>query len=196
MFLHNRFYLSLLISLFGVMIDSSRANEAAKPAEAAQDVDKGQQQRNKEWMELTSQISGLKNKIKSKEESIKEIIKHKHHAKSKAEAEHAVNNLKEEHKELMKLEEEYNQNIQLMKYRYPDVGLTEKRKYERVKVKSLEDYEEQMTLEGKIKQSVQKIQEHYGIKDDHDDAPKVKEDKKNQGEEEVNNLAKPIIIRK
>ncbi|NUM59691.1 MAG: hypothetical protein HUU56_13710 [Bdellovibrionaceae bacterium] len=178
------------------MINSSLANEAAKPAETTQDVDKAQQQRNKEWMDLTSQISGLKTKIKSKEESIKEIIKHKHHAKSKAEAEHAVNNLKEEHKELMKLEEEYNQNIQLMKYRYPDVGLTEKRKYERVKVKSLEDYEEQMTLEGKIKQSVQKIQEHYGLKDDHDDAPKVREEEENKREEEINNLAKPIIIRK
>lgn len=53
--------------------------------------------RTKEWMDLRYQISALKTKIKAKEDNIKEIIKHKHHAATKAEAEHAVNNLLKEH---------------------------------------------------------------------------------------------------
>lgn len=181
-----------ILCLFTTVGVSANEKKAEGPAEG--EADKAQQERTKEWMELSSQISGLKTKINSKEEAIKEIIKHKHHAKNKADAEHAVQNLLKEHSELKKLEEEYNEKTQLMKYRYPDVGVTEKRKYERIKVKSLEDYEQMMSLESDVKKSVIKIKEHYGIKDLDEEAHQPQ--KPQDDPEENNKLAKPIIIRK
>lgn len=192
---HNKavtLYTILLLSTWAFANEGKPAEGAAAAGEASQD--KALQERTKEWMELSSQISSLKTKIGGKEEAIKEAIQHKHHATSKADAEHAVQTLLKEHGELKKLEEEYNEKTQLMKYRYPEVGITEKRKYERIKVKSLEDYEQMMSLEGEVKKSVIKIKEHYGIKDLDEEVNAPKEPKDDP--EENNKLSKPIIIRK
>lgn len=190
------FLLNKLVGLFlTVFLSAAMANEAKKPENATDmSADKDQQERTKEWMDLGSQISALKTKIKAKEDNIKEIIKHKHHAATKAEAEHAVNNLLKEHSELKKMEEEYNEKTQLLKYRYPDVGITEKRKYERIKIKSIEDYEQIMTLEFQVKKSVIKVKEHYGIKDMEEDG--IEKSKENEVPDEPNNLAQPKILRK
>lgn len=185
------FYVSILLS-FEIFANEGKPPEGGGNAEVT--PDKASQERTKEWMDLSSQISSLKTKISGKEEAIKEAIKHKHHATSKADAEHAVQTLLKEHSELKKLQEEYNEKTQLMKYRYPEVGVTEKRKYERIKVKSLDDYEQMMSLEGEVKKSVIKIKEHYGIKDLDEDVNAPKEPKDDP--EENNKLSKPIIIRK
>lgn len=185
-------FISFVFAVFQVFANEGKPAEGAPAGETPQD--KTQQERTKEWMDLSAQISSLKTKISGKEEAIKEAIKHKQHAHSKADAEHAVQTLLKEHGELKKLEEEYNEKTQLMKYRYPEVGITEKRKYERIKVKSLEDYEQMMSLEGEVKKSVIKIKEHYGIKDLEEDVH-IKDEPKDDPEEN-NKLAKPIIIRK
>ncbi len=154
--------------------------------------DKQQQDRTKEWMDVVSSLSSQKAKIKSKEDTIKEIIQHKHHAKNKAQAEGLVSELLKEHKELTKLMEEYNTNAQLLKYRYPDVGITEKRKYEKLEVKSLDEFEQGQTIEGQLKKTVTKLKTHYG----------VKEEKKLEGEVakkpsfDNNYLAQPKILKK
>lgn len=186
------FLFSLIFAWMQVFANEGKPPEGAAAGETPQD--KTQQERTKEWMDLSAQISSLKTKIAGKEDAIKDAIKHKQHASSKADAEHAVQTLLKEHGELKKLEEEYNEKTQLMKYRYPEVGITEKRKYERIKVKSLEDYEQMMSLEGEVKMSVIKIKEHYGIKD-LDEEVQIKNEPKDDPEEN-NKLAKPIIIRK
>lgn len=154
--------------------------------------EKQQQDRTKEWMDVVSSLGNLKTKIKSKEDTIKEIIQHKNHAKSKAQAEELVSSLIREHKELTKLQEEYNQAAQLLKYRYPDVGLTEKRKYEKLELKSLADYEESQSIEGKIKKTVSKLKTHYGVKEE----KKSETETVKKNNVDNNNLAQPKIIRK
>lgn len=168
------------------------APAAGAPAAAVPYEDKKQAERTKEWMEVVSSLSGLKTKIRSKEDTIKEIIHHKHQAKNKAHAESLVSELIREHKELTKMQEEYNESAQLLKYRYPDVGITEKRKYEKIEIKSLNDYEESQTVEGQIKRTVSKVKTYYGVKDDK--KPETEAVKKPGIDN--NNLAQPKILRK
>ncbi|MCB0370666.1 MAG: hypothetical protein KDD45_14890, partial [Bdellovibrionales bacterium] len=106
-----------------------------------------------------------------------------------------VKNLISEHHELTQLEQEYNQKTQLMKYRYPDVGITEKRKYERIKIKSIDDYEEMMGIEGEVKKSVEKIKEHYGIEDEASN-DKTQKNSDSHNPDDPNYLAQPIILKK
>lgn len=191
--------LSSLMTVF-LFVCMASANEgggehggAAPPsAEKISFEEKQQQERTKEWMDVVSSLSSLKTKIKSKEDTIKEIIQHKNHAKTKAEAEALVGELLREHKELTKLLEDYNQSAQLLKYRYPDVGITEKRKYEKIQIKSLDEYEESQTIEGQVKKTVAKVKTHYGVKEE-----------KKPAEEEIkkpnidnNYLAQPKILKK
>ena len=202
MYLRNKFLFFLI-----VLALSTRANEdahggGAAPAEGAATAgapadkvsfeDKRQQNRTKEWMDVVSALGSLKAKIKSKEDTIKEIIHHKEHAKNKAEAEALVGELLKEHKELTKLMEEYNTSAQLLKYRYPDVGITEKRKYEKLELKTLDQFEESKTIEGQIKKTVSKLKTHYGVKDE------VKPDTEAPKKPSFDNnyLAQPTTIKK
>ncbi len=172
------------------------ANESKNEPEVAAESseDKEQQERTKEWLDLTTQIGALKTKMSTQEENIKELIKKKNHSKNKEEIQNAVNNLLKEHAELKKIEEQYFEKTQLLKYRYPDVGITKQRKYERVKTKSLEDYEQMISLESEIKKTVIKMKEHYGVKEIEE--PKTKEIKNIDDMEEKNNLSQPVTIRK
>lgn len=151
-----------------------------------------QQERTKEWMDVVSSLSTLKAKIKSKEDTIKEIIHHKNSAKTKAEAEALVGELLREHKELTKLLEDYNQSAQLLKYRYPDVGITEKRKYQKMDLKTIDEYEDSQTIEGQIKRTVSKVKTHYGVKDE----KKAEVDAAKKPSLDNNNLAQPKILKK
>lgn len=153
---------------------------------------KKQQIRTKEWMDLTSKLSGLKSKIEAKEAAVKELIASKNHAHSKADAESIVTNLLIEHKDLKKLTDEYNENSNLLRYRYPDVGITDVRKYKKIQMKSLEDYEKGETLSDKIEKTIEKAKQHYGMKEE----KTVKEKKEVNASTDNNNLAKPIILRK
>ena len=142
------------------------AEGAAVPIEKISYEDKKQQVRTREWSDVVSGLGSLKAKIATKEDTIKEIIHHKEHAKNKAEQEVLVNELLKEHKELTKMLDEYNSNAQLLKYRYPDVGITEKRKYEKIEMKSLDEYEKSQTIEVQIKKTVSKLKSHYGVKEE------------------------------
>lgn len=191
----NKF--AFLISLhFCVGLSANETGgEHGAPAATSEKVpyeEKQLQDRTKEWMDVVNLLSSLKTKIKSKEDTIKGIIHHKHSAKTKVEAEELVSELVREHKELSKLQEEYNQAAQLLKYRYPDVGITEKRKYEKLELKSLEEYEESQTIEGRIKKTVLKLKTHYGVKDEKKSESEIVK----KPNVDNNHLAQPKIIRK
>ncbi len=165
---------------------------AATPVDKVSYEDKKQQVRTREWSDVVSGLGSLKAKIATKEDTIKEIIHHKEHAKNKAEQEVLVNELLKEHKELTKMLDEYNSNAQLLKYRYPDVGITEKRKYEKIEMKSLDDYEKSQTIEVQIKKTVSKLKSHFGVKEEK--KPDAEIAKKPSFDN--NYLAQPKILRK
>lgn len=194
-FIKNLFWIKLigcLIFFQNVGFANEQKNEPDVTPESSED--KAQQDRTKEWLDLTTQIGALKTKMSTQEVNIKELIKKKNQSKNKEEIQNAVNNLLKEHAELKKIEEQYFEKTQLLKYRYPDVGLTKQRKYERVKTKSLEDYEQMISLESEIKKTVIKMKEHYGVKEIEE--PKTKEIKNIDDLEEKNNLSQPVTLRK
>ncbi len=185
-------FIGSLIFFQNIVVANENKNEPEVAPESSED--KAQQERTKEWLDLTTQIGALKTKKSAQEENIKELIKYKNRAKNKDEIQNAVKNLLKEHAELRKIEEQYYEKTQLMKYRYPDVGITKQRKYERAKGKSLEDYEQMISLESEIKKTVIKMKEHYGVKEIEE--PKTKEIKNIDDMEEKNSLSQPVILRK
>jgi hypothetical protein len=195
MFQHSKLMLAVFFTFaIGFANETADAEAASTPAADANVPyeDKVQQDRTKEWMDVVSSLSASKTKIKAKEDTIKDIIHHKQKAKTKAEAEALVAELLREHKELTKLTEDYNTSAQLLKYRYPDVGLTEKRKYEKLEMKSLVEFEDSQTIEGQIKKTVSKLKTHYGVKEE----KKAKEETVKKPGFDNNNLAQPRILKK
>ncbi len=66
------------------------------------------------------------------------------------------------HKELEHNLREYDQQGALLKYRYPEKGQTEKREYERIELKSIEEMESQMSLSSSVKRTLRKVRMQYG----------------------------------
>ncbi len=196
MFLRSKAVLLGIFAInFFVSANEGGGEHGSAPAAAPEKLpieERQQQERTKEWMDVVSSLSSLKTKIKSKEDTIKDIIHHKNAAKTKAEAEALVGELLREHKELTKLLEDYNQSAQLLKYRYPDVGITEKRKYQKIELKTIDEYEDSQTIEGQIKRTVSKVKTHYGVKDE----KKTEAENIKKPSLDNNNLAQPKILKK
>lgn len=196
MFLRSKAVLLGIFAInFFVSANQGGGEHGSAPAAAPEKLpieERQQQERTKEWMDVVSSLSSLKTKIKSKEDTIKDIIHHKNAAKTKAEAEALVGELLREHKELTKLLEDYNQSAQLLKYRYPDVGITEKRKYQKIELKTIDEYEDSQTIEGQIKRTVSKVKTHYGVKDE----KKTEAENIKKPSLDNNNLAQPKILKK
>lgn len=133
---------------------------AGAPAFAAEEAKKSAEL--PEWVQVQSTIAALRGKINSQKTSIDGLIKAKQKEKDPKKLLEIVNTLTKEHKDHRKTIEEYNKEINLLKYRFPEVGLKGKEKYERMQLKSLEDMETEMTLEGQINKAVGKMRSQYG----------------------------------
>lgn len=150
-----------------------------------------------EWMELNNSLVALRTKIKMKEEGIQKLIEEKRKTKDQTEAGKIVKQMISEHKEMQKAITDYEEKRNLLRYRFPEAGLTKEREYERLEGKSLEDIETSWNLNTKIKSSVKNAKAKYGVKGNEDE----KKHSSSHGSSpipkaEPNPLADPMVISK
>lgn len=138
------------------------------------------------WISLEAKITELSARIKSKEESLAKMLEEKNHLP--ANSPHVKPLLKQilkEHEELQKLAEDHKKNVNQLNYRFPERNAKANRTYDRIEVKSLEQMEQSLGLDGKLDRNMQKMRTQYGTKkaEDHSahavkPAPTVKKQKK------------------
>lgn len=164
---------SLILASCLTMTAPVFANEGGGEAPKAEDK-KG----TPEWAEIQNRLQTLKAKVSAKDKIVRELIRDKQAEKDPRKSLEIVENLKREHKDLEQAAEEYEQQRNLLKYRFPEKGLKEEQRYRRVEVRSLGEMETQMSLEGQLKKTFGKVQKQYGSDADKpaaDDARKEKE---------------------
>lgn len=110
-----------------------------------------------EWTEIQNRLQTLKAKIVAKEKTVRSLIE----AKGQNKDHKSFETLKSEHAELLKLAEEYEQVRNVLRYRFPEKGMKEARRYRRIEVKSLGEMEQQVGLEGRLQSSLQKVRRQY-----------------------------------
>lgn len=115
------------------------------------------------WIALEAKITELSARVKSKEESLAKMLEEKNHLP--ANSPHVKPLLKQilkEHEELQKLAEEYKKNVNQLNYRFPERNAKSIRTYDRIEVKSLEQMEQSLGLEGKLDRNMKKMRTQYG----------------------------------
>ncbi len=146
-----------------------------------------------EAAELQTRVQALQAKVKSKQENIKKLIEEKSHSSDAAKIKEIIQELVKEHREMGKMVEEYEQSRSLLRYRYPEKGYKGVRTYERMEVKPLEQMENQMSIEAKLKRNMKTLQSQYGSSVD-------KNGRKKKTPEGPGNsaptLTEPIVIQK
>lgn len=128
--------------------------EAPKEAE---DVSGHQTQ---EWSLLQKELGEKKGKIEVQKKIVEELL-----VQSKSEsvqmAPEQIKELKETHKKLSTMTDDYNQLLGKYEMRFPEKGLTQGRKYFRIDNLTLEQFENRMTLEAREKKLINKIRTQY-----------------------------------
>jgi hypothetical protein len=135
------------------------------PSTNAQDGNQQQPQKptsdQGEWFSLQAKLQVLKSKIKSKTDIVRKLINDKAVTTDEKKAVAIVNELKTEYRDLQLVIREYEEQRSLMNYRFPEKGRSEKRTYERVEIKPLEQMETEFSLEGKVRKTVTRLRHTY-----------------------------------
>lgn len=111
---------------------------------------------------VQSRVQALEAKVHSGQEEIQKLITEKHHTKDPEKVNEIIRQMMTIHKELSKNLLEYDQQRSLLKYRYPEKSVSEKREYERIELKSIEDMESQMSLGSSVSRTLKKVRMQYG----------------------------------
>ena len=159
------FILSLVI-FSGICGHAEEAHEAAKPSETKEGEGKGAIKSNLPgWVELENKIQETQSKMRSKQANINSLIVEKNRlADNTSELKNVVKDIVKEHAELRKLGEEYDKNVNLLKYRFPERNAKSNRTYDRIEVKSIDEMEQSLGVDGKLNRNLKQMRTHYHLR--------------------------------
>ena len=148
------------------------------------------------YAEVQAKVSGLEAKIRSAEEEIGKLITEKQHTTSPERTTQIVNEMVKLHREMQTNVREYDQQRSLLKYRYPEKGVGgEKREYERIEVKTLDEMEDSLSLSSSVNKTLKKVRTQYE-KPEMPVKPEKKNSKKTKEKTEEPSLIAPVILKK
>lgn len=187
-----KFFILLLFVL--PTFANEESGEKTKGKEGAAEVAPTSDQKAfKELSDVEKVVASLGAKIKAKNDSIESLLKQKSSESQPEKQIEIVKLVQAEHRELEKLTQEYNAQLGILQYRFPERGVKLGRRYQRLNTRSLDDMEKTLGLEAHLEKSRTKVRTVYGIKDK---APSKKDgDAKKQSPAEEN-LLKPSVLSK
>lgn len=150
---------------------------------------------------IQARVAALEAKVRSGEMEIGKLIVEKQHTNDPEKVSEIIRQMISVHREIERNAKEYDQQRALLRYRYPDKGITEKREYERIEVKSIEEMEHQLSLSSSLERTLKKVRSQYQSEIEIDHKKRTKERPSLNHEREAtskskSNLADPIILKK
>lgn len=156
-------------------VQAALANEHAEPEAKAEEHGNaegeghggGSKEESKApWVEIETKITELNAKIKSKQESILKLIEEKNHLPNNSpQLTATVKEIVKEHKELTGLVEEYEKKLTLLKYRFPERNAKARKPYERIEVKSIDEMEQSLGIDGKLNRNLRRMRSQFKSKE-------------------------------
>ncbi len=175
------FSLSLLVALLTWHAAFASEHEASGHEAAAEEHGGGHEEKKEEggehggghgeaktqvapWVEVENKIQELYSKIKSKEATIIQLLEEKDHMPNGSPMlQHTVKEIVREHKELRGLAEDYEKNLNILKYRFPERNAKQERSYGKIEVKSIDDMEQALGIDGKLTRNMKKMRTQFGV---------------------------------
>ena len=113
-----------------------------------------------DWEKIQLELSTVKGKLESQTSLVKNLIEAKNSLKGEA-LDLKLDELKTEYQKLQKYTEEYNRMNQEYLTKFPERGTKVHRTYKRLKTKSLQAIENEMTVQGRVNRLHSKILSQY-----------------------------------
>lgn len=136
----------------------------------------------REWTKHTQKLTGFESKVKENKEELERLIRAKKSGKTQFVDEKGnkisiLDSIVETHKNLMEAHENYEQERNVIKYRYPGAGEQIERRYMPLRPPSLEQVELEVGLNGQLTEIKQKTDLKYA---------KFRKEARSQGQESSN----------
>lgn len=114
------------------------------------------------WVEVEMKITELRAKIKSKEESILQLLGEKSKLPNNSpQLKATLQKIIKEHQELRGLAADYQKNLSILRFRYPERNVKSGRHYERIEIRSIDQMETAMGIEGKLNRNMQRMRSQF-----------------------------------
>lgn len=127
------------------------------------------------------------------EKEIKTLIEHKRHETDRAELQKIMKEIEAKHKKLEETYKKYNEELGHTKHRHPEQGDSAQRSYTIFKPKTVEQFENDIGLDGKLDRAKKSLERHYNTPPED---PKFQRRKVEVKPEEKDNKPERIILRK
>ena len=185
----------VLASLSSVALASGGGGHGEAPAEGEKAAPKEPKSSEETYAAVAARVAALEAKVKSAEEEIKKLIIEKQHLSDPEKIAENTKQTKALHKDLKDNLKDYDQQRSLLKYRYPEKNLTDKREYERIELKSIDEMENQMSLGSTLKRTLKKVRSQYATPQEEmaENTPKATEKAKKKSDP---GLLDPVILKK
>jgi hypothetical protein len=149
------------------------------------------------WTEIQNRLAQIDARIKMKMDNLGKLIEEKQKLPANSpRVKEVINQMISEHKELQKLASDYEKEKMIFKFRYPEKSAKAGRKYEPVEVKSLEEMETEMGIDGRLTRNMKKLRGQYGDQDNPRKKTKSTEQIVDKKEEKSIDDSGTIIIKK
>lgn len=146
------------------------------------------------WAEVETRISNLDTQMKMKQANMKKLFEEKNHLPSGSpQLKSTITELVSDYKELKRISEELEKQKIILKYRFPERSLKVERTYKKQDLKSLEEMEKQLGIEGQLDRSITVLRKHYSTPEKPlGSEKKTQSQKKTPSSEAVPSHEKPV----
>jgi hypothetical protein len=135
---------------------------AAEEKEEKKGAEGGEKRDIPEWVDVEVRFNAINAKIQNKKENITRLIEEKKELPPNSpRLKSLIDEMVTEHREMEALSKEYDKQITIYKYRFPERGAKEHRKYEPSEVKSLDQMEKELSIDGRLNRNMDKVRSQY-----------------------------------
>ncbi|MFV8256709.1 hypothetical protein ACNQKP_02820 [Bdellovibrio bacteriovorus] len=190
-------FLTILLSA-SVALASGGEEHGGGHGEKKEAAPKEVKSREESYGVVQARVAALEAKIKAGETEIQKLILEKQHTKDPAKVNEILGHMMTLHKDMEKNLKDYDRERTLLKYRYPEKGLADKREYERIDLKSIEEMENQMSLGSSVKRTLKKVRSQYETPEDVKkvEASEAADGHKKPAPQAPASLTDPVILKK
>jgi hypothetical protein len=154
-------WILLLALSFSLYFSSIRALAGEGKEESGE---KGEKKSQPEWVDVEMKINAIASKMQVRKENLAKLVEEKHKLPANSpKIKETVDEMVQTHKELESLTQDYNQQVTLYKYRFPERGAKEHRNYERTQVKPLDQMEKELSIDDRLHRNMKTIRSQYGV---------------------------------
>lgn len=148
------------------------------------------------WAEHAGRLGALQKQMETYESEIKDLIDHKRHANDQKVVKEIVRQIGERHKTLVETAKTYEDMRQHIRFQHPDKNAANDRQYVRYNVKSIEQLENEIGLDGRLDRIKARVLATFPVPEHEQEKKAEAKSRKPASEDQDEDTPDKVMLRK